>query len=66
MACFGVCTLVRLKELKIEYGIKEESPPETADRTFLREHKNEDLQQQFSSKKCKVFDGKDQKRSEVH
>jgi hypothetical protein len=38
---------------------------DTADRKFLGELEKEGLQQQLSSKRCKMLDGKDQKRAEV-
>jgi hypothetical protein len=41
-------------------------PTYTVDRKFVGELEKEGLQQQLSSKRCKVFDGKDQKRAEVH
>jgi hypothetical protein len=41
-------------------------PTDTADRNFLGELEKEGLQQQLSSKRCKVLDGKDQKRAEVN
>jgi hypothetical protein len=53
------------EELKIEYDPEEENPP-TSHRQFLGELEKEGLQQQLSSKSCKVLDGKDQKRAEVH
>jgi hypothetical protein len=39
---------------------------DTADRKYLGKLEKEGLQQQLSSKRCKVLDGKDQKRAEVH
>jgi hypothetical protein len=36
------------------------------DKNFWANLKKESLQQQLSSKRCKVLDGKDQKRAEVH
>jgi hypothetical protein len=63
-------TLARLEELKIEYVPKEENSPNVPEiRTIeknLGELEKEGLHQQVSSKKCKVLDGKDQKRAEVH
>jgi hypothetical protein len=47
--------LVRLEELNIEYV-------PNADRKFLGILEKEGLQQQLSSKGCKVLDGKDQKK----
>jgi hypothetical protein len=41
-------------------------PTDTADRKILVELEKEGLQQQLSSKRCKMLDGKDQKRAEVH
>jgi hypothetical protein len=41
-------------------------PTDTANRRFLGELEKENLQQQLLSKRCKLLDGKDQKRSEVH
>jgi hypothetical protein len=49
-------TLFRLKELKID----------TAEQIFFGDLEKEGLQQQLWSKICKMLDGKDQKRAEVH
>jgi hypothetical protein len=63
-------TLVRLEELKIEYVPKEENPlnvPQLrAIKKFCVNLKKKGLQQHLSSNRCKVLDGKDQKKSEVY
>jgi hypothetical protein len=41
-------------------------PTDSADWKCLGELEKKGLQQQLSSKRCKVLDGKDQKRAEVH
>jgi hypothetical protein len=41
-------------------------PTDTADQNFLSELEKEDREQQLSSKRCKVLDGKDQTRAEDH
>jgi hypothetical protein len=59
--------LARSEELKIEYVPKEKKsikrPTATVDQKFLGQLKNEGLQQQISSTRCKVLDGKDQKKA---
>jgi hypothetical protein len=41
-------------------------PTDTDDRKFMGEIEKKGLQQQLPSKRCKMLDGKDQKRAEVH
>jgi hypothetical protein len=41
-------------------------PTDTADRKFLGELEKDDLQQELSSKRCKLLHGNDHKRAEVH
>jgi hypothetical protein len=54
-------TLVRLEDLKLNYV--QENPSNDPE---MGELEKESLQQQSLSKRCKVLDGKDQKRAEVH
>jgi hypothetical protein len=72
---FGICTLRkgyvglirRTKNLILPKGRKSNKRPTyTADQKILGELEREGLQQQLSSKSCKVLDDKDQKRAEVH
>jgi hypothetical protein len=57
------------KDTLVEYVHKEESPrnvPQIRPIEKILAIEKEGLQQQLSSKRCKVVDGKDQKRVEVH
>jgi hypothetical protein len=61
--------LAGLEELNINYIPKKKStngPTATAGQKFLGLLKKEGVQQQLSSKRCKVHHGKDPKRAKVH
>jgi hypothetical protein len=69
-AYYAKDTLTRIEQLKIEYVPKDENtlnlPQLRPIKILLGLLEKESLQYQLSYKRCKILDGKYQKRVEVH